>query len=248
MSSKLSAFVVILLLAAPGGAFAQTVASDRGFISINGGYRVNSNDFQDSATFPANAEEGRFDTDYAVRSGPVFDVSGGVLVKPTFGLGAGLSRYSRSTPIALIGSVPHPFFFDRSRAVSGEVVGLKREELAVHVQARGVFPVGDRLQVTLFGGPSYFRITQGLVTGFVYGDAYPYDEVSFRSADTANAARSTLGFNAGGDFAVFFTPRVGVGLSAQYAGATVALPSANGGTTDVKAGGVSTGAGLRLRF
>lgn len=248
MTSKLSAIVVTLLLASPGGAFAQSVAGDRGFISINGGYRVSSNDFQDGATFPANAEQRRFDTDYAVRSGPVFDVSGGILVKPMFGVGAGLSRYSRSTPIALIGSVPHPFFFDRSRAVSGEVAGLKREELAVHVQARGVFPVSRRLQVAIFGGPSYFRIAQGVVTGFVYGDTYPYDEASFQSAETANATRSTFGFNAGGDVAMFFTSRVGVGFSAQYAGATVDLPSANGGTTGVKAGGVSTGAGLRLRF
>ena len=248
MSSKLSAFVVTLLLAAPGGAFAQTVASDRGFISINGGFRVNSSDFQDGATFRANAEEGRFDTDYTVTSGPVFDVSGGVLVKPTLGVGAGLSRYRRSTPIAFVGSVPHPYFFNRSRSVSGEVAGLKREELAVHVQARGVFPVSRALQVTLFGGPSYFRITQGVVTGFAYGDTYPYDEASFQSAETANATQWAFGFNAGGDVAIFFTSRIGVGFSAQYAGATVDLPSASGGTTDVKAGGVSTGAGLRLRF
>lgn len=228
MRSELSAIVATLLLASPGGAFAQSLG-DRGFISINGGYRVNSRDFQDGGTFPANAEEGRFDSDYTVASGPVFDVAGGVLVKPTLGVGAGVSRYSRSTPIAFGGSVPHPFFFDRSRPVSSTVTGLTREELAVHVQAHGVFPVSRRLHVTLFGGPSYFRIAQGVVTGFAYSDTYPYDEASFQRAETVNATRWTVGFNAAGDIAMFFTPRVGVGFSAQYTGATVDLPSATGG-------------------
>lgn len=236
------------LLASAGGALAQSVPSDRGFLSINGGYRVDSSDFRDHAIVRVNAEDGRFDTDYSVRSGPTFDVFGGVLVTSRFGVGAGVSRYSRSTPIAFLASVPHPLFFNRSRSVSSEVTGPKREELAVHVHAHRVLPVTRTLQVTLFGGPSYFRTVQGIVTSFVYADTYPYDEVSFQRAETAETTAWTLGFNAGGDLAIFFTPRVGVGFSAQYAHATVNVPSANGGAIDVNAGGVWTGAGLRLRF
>jgi hypothetical protein len=46
----------------------------------------------------------------------------------------------------------------------------------------------------------------------------------------------------------FFSRQVGVGFTVQVAGATVALPSTGGGTTEVKAGGLQAGGGLRLRF
>jgi hypothetical protein len=236
------------LLVSAGGALAQSVQNDRGFLSVNGGYRVSSSDFRDHAIFRVNAEDGRFDTDYSVTTGPTFDVFGGVLITSRFGVGGGVSRYSHSTPIAFLGSVPHPLFFNRFRSVTSEVSGLKRAELAVHVQAHHVLPVSRTLQIKLFGGPSYFRTVQGVVAGFVYADTYPYDEASFQHAETAEATAWTLGFNAGGDVAIFFTRRMGIGFSAQYADATVHLQSANGGTTDVKTGGVSTGAGLRFRF
>jgi hypothetical protein len=242
------AIAATLLLTSPVTVLAQTVASERWFVSVNGAYRVDAQDFRDGATFLVSAEEGRFDSDYTVKSGPMIDVAGGVLIRPRIGVGVGVSHYRRSTPAALVASVPHPFFFDRPRAVSGEVSGLTREELGVHVQARGVFPVGQKLAITLFGGPSYFGVSQDVVTQLVYADAYPFDEASFRSAGTASGSQSALGVNAGGDVAVFVTPRAGIGFSVQFAGANVDLPSANAGSTRVRAGGVSTGAGLRLRF
>jgi hypothetical protein len=91
-------------------------------------------------------------------------------------------------------------------------------------------------------------VSQDLVTDFAYADAYPYDEATFRSAGTANGSQSAMGINLGGDVAVFVTRRAGIGFSVQFARANVELPSANGGTARVQAGGVSTGAGLRLRF
>lgn len=243
-----SATAAMFLLASTTTALAQSVPRDRGFVSINGGYRVSSSDFHDQATFRANAEDGRFDTDYRVASGPTFDVFGALLITPRFGVGGGVSRYSRSTPTAFVGSVPHPFFFDRARPVSSEVTGLRREELTIHVQAHHVLPVSRALQVTLFGGPSFFRMMQGVIVDFEYGDAYPFEAVSFQRAKTADVTAWAAGFNAGGDFTVFLTDRLGIGFSAQYTGGTADLPSANGGSTAVKAGGVSTGVGLRLRF
>ena len=132
--------------------------------------------------------------------------------------------------------------------VSGDVAGLTRAELGVHVQARGAFPVGERLTVSVFAGPSYFDVSQGVVTDVVYADAYPFDEAIFQSAGSASGSKAALGFNAGGDIAVFLTPRAGIGFSVQFSGANLDLPSAGGGSTRMKAGGVSTGAGLRFRY
>src|SRR4030095_12066170 len=102
------------------------------------------------------------------------------------GIGVGISQFSVATPASLAGTVPHPFFFCRLRPVSGEASGLKREERAIHVQVRGVLPVGARLQVMVFGGPSFFQVKQGVVTDFTYTDSYPYDDATFRSATTTD--------------------------------------------------------------
>ena len=248
MTRYRSALAVMLLLAGSVAASAQTGTSDRWSVSVNGGYRIDEREFQDSVTFTANAEEGRFNTDYTTRSGPSFDVSGGVLLRPKLGIGVGVSRYHSSTPVTLDAAIPHPFYFGQLRSVSGDVSGLSREELGVHIQVRGVFPVSRRVTVTLFGGPSFFQVSQDLMTRFSYSDAYPYDEVTFRSGESASSSESTVGVNAGGDVAYYFSTRVGLGFTGQFVRANVDLPSAGGGEIRVRAGGVSTGAGLRFRF
>lgn len=245
--NKTVATALLLVILAATTASAQTPAT-RGFVTINGGYQMTANDFTDSRSFVANVEEGRFNSDYTVKAGPSFDVSGGGTVWRRLGVGVGVSRFSRSTPLHLDGEIPHPFFFNRPRVVSGDVGGLKREELAVHIQLRAIAPVGNRLQVMAFGGPSFFRLKQDVVTDIAYTDEYPYDSATFRSATTTSRTGSKLGLNAGGDVAFFFTRQVGVGFTAQVATATVQVPLASDTKADVKVGGFQTGGGLRLRF
>lgn len=247
MRIRLIAFLLLAATIAAGPATAQTLT--RGWISVNGGYQAATNDFSDGTTFTEHQETGRFDTEYSVESGPTFDVSGGARLWRNLGVGVGVTRFSRSTPSALRASVPHPFFFSQPRSVTGEVGGLKREELAVHVQARGVFPVGERLQVMVFGGPSFFQVTQGIVTDFDFTESYPYDEAAFSRGVSTSAKESKVGANVGGDVAFFVTRQIGVGFGVQYSGATLELPSAaSNATTEVKAGGLQAGGGLRLRF
>ena len=220
----------------------------RGVVVINGGYQLTTNDFTNGAVKREHAEDGRFDTEYVVKGGPSFDVALGVRLWKRLGIGVGVSRFSVSTPASVRASLPHPFFFDHHRSLSGDASGVTREELAVHLQVGGVFPMGTRLQVMVFGGPSFFQVTQGIVTDFTYTNDYPYDEAQFAAATTTDAKASKIGFNAGGDLAFFFTRHVGLGATAQLSGTTVALPAAGGASQDVKVGGVKVGGGLRLRF
>ena len=252
----LHALLALSLLGSLPSASAQTrpvprstaAALPRGFVSVNGTYQVNSNDFLDSATFRENAEDGQLVTDYKVRSGPVFDISGGAMLWRQLGVGVGVSRYSRPTAATLTASIPHPFFFNRARTVNGTAPDLSRRELAVHVQARWLFPMTPRLLVMVFGGPSFFQVTQGVATDFTYLDSYPYDSASFDAVVTTTAKQSKVGGNAGADVGFFFSRQIGVGFTAQLAGTTLDLRSASGGTTRVKAGGMQAGGGLRLRF
>lgn len=228
-------------------AAAQTPAA-KAFVTINGDYQATTNDFTDSRSFAANAEEARVNSGYTVKAGPSFDVSGGGTVWRRLVVGVGVSRFARSTPLHVDGQIPHPFFFNRPRPVSGDVGGLKREELAVHIQLRAIAPVSERLQVMAFGGPSFFRLKQDIVTDIAYAEEYPYDAATFRSATTTSRTGTKLGLNAGGDVAFFFTRHLGVGFTAQVATATVQVPLASDTKADIKVGGFQTGGGLRLRF
>ncbi len=241
-------FVSVFFFAVQPRVSAQTAPAPRGFVVVNGAYQLTSNDFSDSTVKRENAEDGRFDTQYAVGSGVAFDVAAGGVVWRRLGVGVGVSRFSVVTPASLSATVPHPFFFNQPRSVNGEATELKREEMAIHVQVRGVLPVGDRLQVMVFGGPSFFQVTQGVITDFSYTDSYPYDTATFSAATTTDASVSKLGFHVGGDVAFFFTKQVGIGATVQFAGASVLLPTGDGATQSVKVGGGRAGGGLRFRF
>jgi hypothetical protein len=222
---------------------------DRVYVSVNGAYQSAGDDFTETVTFFENQENGTFSTDYDVKSGPAFNVSVGAGIWRYLGVGVGVTRYSKSTPIALSASVPHPFYFNQARSVSGDIGGLKREELAVHVQARATFLPTPRIQAVVFGGPSFFNVKQGIVNDFEITESYPYDTASFSRGISTTADESNIGFNAGADVGYFFTRQVGVGGSVQWAGTTIDVPASGGtGTFEIMAGGEQAGLGLRLRF
>ena len=246
MKLPVATILVLLTLAASAPVDAQTVVSEKVFISVNGLFQVTSNDFDDSATIRVNAENGRFDTDYDVGGGFAFDVSGAFVVWQNLAVGAGVTTFSTSTPTAIDAQVPHPFFFNQPRTVTGEFEG-DRSELAVHIQAKWIAPVSDKLLVTVFGGPSFFQVEQTIVTDFEYTESYPFDTATFSRAIASDQSESTMGFHVGGDVAYYFSNQVGVGGMVQYSRATVEM-TVPSGTADVKAGGLQVGGGLRLRF
>lgn len=224
--------------------------TDRVYISINGAFQTAGEDFGETVTFVENAENGTFSTDYDVKSGPAINFSAGALVWRNLAVGVGVTRFSKSTPIQLTASVPHPFFFNRARQVTGDVGGLKREELAVHVQARAMFTPKRSIEAMVFGGPSFFSVKQGIVNDFEITETYPYDSATFSRGVSTTADESKVGFNVGADVGYFFTRQVGVGGTIQWAGTTIEVPGsgANSPSFDVKVGGLQAGAGLRLRF
>jgi hypothetical protein len=224
----------------------RPVINEKVFFSAGVLFQVNSNDFTDTATIRKNVENGRLETAYDVGGGLAFDVSGSYLVWKQLAIGVGLTLFSSSTTTTIDAQVPHPFFFNQPRSVTGEFDG-DRSETAVHIQARWLVPVNSKMLITIFGGPSFFSVKQDIVNDFEYSESYPFDTATFTRAIAASQSESALGVNVGGDVAYFFTPNVGVGGSAQYSGATVEM-TVPSGTADVKAGGLQVGGGLRLRF
>ena len=219
-----------------------------GYVAVNGAYQTRTTNFAETATKTIYVEEAQFTTTYTVDSGPAFDASVGGLITNHVGLGVGFSRFSQSTPGVLTAAVPHPFFFNRPRTIASDVFDLTREELALHAEARFLWPLTPRVRVSGFGGPSFFKVTQDVVTDFTFTETYPYDQATFQSAIIATGKKYGVGYNAGGDATFFITRRIGAGFSVMYTHGTLKVPTAAGRNVEVDAGGVLVGGGLRLRF
>ena len=217
------------------------------WIAINGGYQATTTEFDQSFTFDLNREQGDTRVTYPVDAGVLFD--GGVGVRLWRGLGAGVavSRFVRDGTASTTTRLPHPFFFNQPREITGDA-DITREETGIHVQALYALPLSGSLQVVLSGGPSFLDVNQTLVERVNYTEEYPYDTATFTGVDTERANASAIGFNVGADVKWMFTRNVGVGGMVRFTKATVDLDAPNGGALSIDAGGAQAGAGIRFAF
>ena len=114
-----------------------------------------------------NAEAGTVTSDATLTSVTFFDLGARFRVAGPISVGVvGFSAMGKADG-TVSAKIPHPFFFSRDRSVSGAVTGLTRDELAVHLQATVIAPIGTRAQVMLFGGlfSSYILLRVGAPPG-----------------------------------------------------------------------------------
>lgn len=238
--------VAALLLALPAGANAQTW-TERFHVSFNGGGQTTANDFQDRFQFEQYLETGTTDVDYEGQGGVFFDGGVGVRLWKDFGAGVAYSRFSRDNPANTDSRVPHPFHDNRPREVSGEARSLKRTDGALHLQAMYLVDLRGPMRLVLFGGPSFFRVEQEVVTLVRYAETYPYDTASFSAADTRSLDHSAVGFNAGADVIWMFHRNVGAGGLLRFTRASLDLEIDNR-SVSLDAGGFQVGGGVRVTF
>ena len=225
-------------------------ALSRIFVDVNAGNQFVTETFDDSRSDPFFVESATWDADYETRGGPAFDIGGGVRVWRGLIAGASYSRFSDTSIAVINGGVPHPFFFNRTRAIAGEATGLKQQEDAVHITAMWAVPVAQNIDVRIFGGPSVYRLQRDLVEDVVYAEVgYPYDTASFESTNVERVRETSWGFNVGADLTWMLAGNVGLGGTIRYARAEASLASpANDRSLDLQLGGLQIGGGLRFRF
>lgn len=223
---------------------------NRVFIDVNGGFQSGTHTFSDTRNDAFYGETASWTADYETKSGPAFDVSGGVRVWRNLVASVAYSRFTDTGDAGIQGAVPHPFFFNRNRAIAGEAVGLKQEEDVIHMSAMWAVPVNRSLDLRVFGGPSLYRIQRDLVEDIVYTeDGYPYDTASFDSARIERVDANAWGFHVGGDVTWMFTQTVGLGAMARFSHAETDISSpANGDALAFRFGGLQFGGGVRFRF
>src|SRR5207249_19273 len=105
---------------------------------------------------------------------------------------------AKSTATDITAQVPHPFFFNSPRTVTGRATGLAHNETAIH--ANVVYAVPSKsIDLLISGGPSLIRLGQDVVDNVAYSESYPYDTATFTKALVSNGAWWGIGWNAGAD-------------------------------------------------
>jgi len=235
----------------------------RGFVSVDFGIMMPAEKtFTQAIEVEAREEIQRESHVYRVDTGTVFGGGGGIWLTRNFGIGVAVDRFSNENPANVTLSIPHFFFFNSDIERSIDTRPLKRTETGIHINALFAVPMGDRVQITLFGGLSRISISQEMVADYeiletIVGFPEFTDdfEILPETFTFDNEKASGVGFNAGADLTFFVTRNVGVGGTVRFARATVAIRDKleefyndTNVTRDLTVGGVRVSGGIRIRF
>lgn len=219
-----------------------------GYLSLNAGAQLARPDFDTNVTFPLYTEQADFDAGYDAPAGFVIDFGGGGRVWRQLAVGAAVTRFQVNGQAALDARLPHPFFVRRHRELTASITDLERVETAVHVQVSWLAPIEDRLTLAVFGGPTFFRVEQDVITGLDLRETFPFDEVELGNAVRAGRDESAAGFNVGADVMYRLTRQVGVGAVARFSRGTVDVSTGADQQSDLRVGGFQLTGGLRWLF
>ena len=228
-------------------------AWEKGWIDVNFGTASAAENEYDSIYVTTLFQEAAgFGAGYSLPRGGSFDVGGGYMFTPRIGIGVSLAGTAHEDHAALAISIPHPFVFNASAEDATTTTGtLTRAEGAWHVGAMLVAVQTPRFRVRLFGGPSYFRAEQDIISNIRYSQVYQIfgrtNGVDITTYETEKAVGTGWGGHVGGDVSVFFNRVVGVGMMVRVSRASVDIDD-YGGEESRKVGGVQFGGGLRLKF
>ena len=89
----------------------------------------------------------------------MFDISGGIRIRPRFAVGVGYSRFSSTSDGQVSATIPNPLFFNQARTVTATQAGLDHSENGIHVQVLWFIPVTDKVDASLSIGPSFIMVS-----------------------------------------------------------------------------------------
>lgn len=210
------------------------------FFDVNFGAQPSSGTFTTTAAPIVYGETAPMTSIQTYPGATLLDLSGGYRVWHNMSVGVALTMTFPSKGEAAVSTgVPSPVFFDRRVTVNEAVDELERKETSAHIMVMWTSPVNDKIDASIFGGPSYIKLFQDLVQGFQVVQG-----TQTGSATTEQQTGTAFGFHIGGDMTYLVTPKIGVGGLVRYVKGTTDLPA----VVDMKVGGIQIGGGLRVRF
>lgn len=224
--------------------------ADRGYINVGWGVESGSSTMADSRTRTVYEEAATFNTSSTFTSGSLFDVGVGIRLWRNLTAGLAYHQEQNDTEAEITGSVPSPLFFNRPRTLSA-TEPLDRKEAATHVNIGWVVAISDKIDVMVSGGPSFFRLTQEVISDVEHSETSATDTTVGAEFDKIEAKKSVTGFNLGVDATYIFwsndSIRVGAGGFFRYASAETEVEMLSS-SQPTKVGGTQFGLGVRLRF
>jgi len=251
-----SAVLFLIVCSVSAGTASQAAAqgatwADRGYVNVGWGVESGSSAMTDSQTAPIYEETATITSSSTFSSGSLFDVGVGIRVWRNLIAGVAYHQEQNDTEGSLTGSIPSPVFFNRPRTLNHPVPGLERKEKAAHLQIGWVVPIGAKFDVMVFGGPSFFRMEQDVVSEVAIGEQGGSFETVVADPTVVTRKQSQTGFNVGADATYLLwsndSVRLGVGGFVRFTQAdmNIEMLSTSQPTT---AGGMQFGFGARMRF
>jgi hypothetical protein len=246
--------VCAFLSASVRPASAQSIQQwiDRGYVNVNVAFDSGSGSLNDSVTFRLYDDNGTKSVAAEQDSGSLFDFAVGARVWRNVSAGIGFHRGSTSDDALVTAVVPSPVSFTLpARTATVTVSDLERTERAIHLQVGYMLPLNDKVDVLILGGPSFFHLTQDVVSDVTIAEVgSPFTAVNATPVVTERS-HSVTGANIGADvtYKLRDTGTVAVGLGGFFrysgAGASVIVMQTD---VDSDVGGVQVGFGVRVRF
>ena len=154
---------------------------------------------------------------------PLADMGLGVRLARGSGLALAGQWARRSTEANVSAELPPLIHPDRGfRAVAG-TAPVDQERQSLHLGASWSRVLGERTELSVSAGPSWFRVRQELVTDVSFTERYPFDAPAFGRADSTVGVGGGFGWHAALDMTWWLGRRLGAGALVRYTSGEVLL-------------------------
>jgi hypothetical protein len=224
----------------------EDVAETRLALFLNG--VAESSDFRvtESRSFPIFNETATLDVNYRGRRRSGYELGALVRVHGPVGIVASAELLDSAPSATYRDRLPHPFFYDQHRELSGERPDLSWSERAIHVDPVLSLDFGPRLSVDAFSGVSLFFTETEVLDEVLYEEVFPYDSLVSKGTRFRRMKARPLGYNVGVRATLRLLGVLGMNFGLRYSRAKVRLDLAEGRESHFDTGGLRFGAGLSI--
>ena len=193
------------------------------------------------------------DASYPLAVAPLADVGVGVRLAGGFGFAVAGQWARRSVEADVRASLPsliHPARGFRAVASAAPVDQVRQ---VLHAGASWSRVLGERTELSVSAGPSWFRVRQELVADVSFTERYPFDAPAFGAAVSTVGVGGGFGWHAALDMTRWLGRRLGAGVLVRYSSGRVLLDAGRpvgylAETVVAPQRGVEVVGGFRVRF
>ncbi len=205
-------------------------------------------EFAETRRFELFQEQAFINAEYNDAQAEGIEIGGVFMIKGPLGVGGSVELFRNDRDAAFEALLPHPFFFEQFREISGSRSDLSHEETAVHLNAVFSTHWGDAFFLDISGGPSLFLTRTEVLLDVLYAEDFPFDAVIPLGAESTVFESQPLGFNLGASATYRVVGPIGVDFGVRFSRGRVRVSPADGRVIEFDAGGVRAAAGVRFLF